>query len=540
MKALSPTPMGAEAGEFSPNAHPTATSLDPRHHASGVRRWLAPPFTALVFLVPLVVALCRPAGSLQDPGIGWHLASGRYILETGSIPARDVFSYTATGREWINYYWLFETAGAWLVKVGGLPLYATSCTLVYGFVPVLLFRRMLRIGAGMVPALLLTLLAFFVLCSHALARPHVVTYVFFAVLLERLDDFRAGRMSAWGLSWLPFLAAVWCNVHGGFIAGLATTGIFAGVAGLRAVLLRDHEERRQAFIFALVLIGMALATLVNPSGPHLHASILTHLNQDSAHYFNEFASPDFQSRSAPIFFFEALLLLTVFLLSFGRHRIAWVESALLIFFLHEGLHSVRHMNLFAIVAAPIVAREISWAFAARWPTLHGRTAEIAVEQAGLRSPLLYFPAICAAGVWLALAGVLPFPRTFDDLQLTRGAGEFIDQHKDRFVSPFNTDNLGGALIYRFWPDIHVFVDDRIFLYGEDFVSKSYFEVLFARNRWREVLAEYGVTSAVIAVGAPCTALFRASPDWELAFEDEKNAIFFRRAGVDWEAVCPKS
>src|ERR1043166_7014474 len=121
-----------------------------------------------------------------------------------------------------------------LERLGGLPLYAMACMLVYAFVPVLLFRRMLRLGAGMLPALLLTLIAFFVLCSHALARPHVVTYLFFAILLERLDDYRGGRVSVSGLWWLPLLAGVWCNVHGGFVAGLVMTAIFAGVAGLGA------------------------------------------------------------------------------------------------------------------------------------------------------------------------------------------------------------------------------------------------------------------------------------------------------------------
>jgi hypothetical protein len=503
-----------------------------RPRLSVARRWLAPPFTALVFLVPCIVAVCRPEVPLQDPGTGWHLASGRYILETGTIPDRDLFSFTAVGHEWISYCWLFEVVGAFLVKVGGLPLYTTACMLAYGLVPVLLFRRMLRIGAGMVPALLFMLFALLVLASHALARPHVLTYVFFALLLERLDDFRTGRVPASGLWWLPLLAAVWANVHGGFVAGLVTTAIFVAVAGLRWWRRGDRVAGRQTVVLAGVLVAMAAATLLNPSGLRLHTSILDYLSQDSARYFNEFASPDFHLQSAPIFFFELLVLLTIGIRSLVPGRIALVETILLVFFLHEALHSVRHMNLFAIVAAPILAREVTPAFARRWPRLHRRTAEIAREQAALRSPLLYFPAIAAIGVLLATTGVIPFPRTLDDLQLSRGAAEFIDQHRERFSRPFNTDNLGGSLVYRFWPDLHIFVDDRIFVYGEDFISKRYFEVLYARKGWKDVLGDYGVTSALMGVGSPCTTLFRSSPEWELAFEDDKNAIFFRRSGAD--------
>ena len=78
---------------------------------------------------------------------------------------------TIAGRPEVNFYWLFEALAALLVDLGGIPLFATVCTLLYGFIPVLLYQRMLRIGAGMLPAFVLTLTAYTVLLSHALARP---------------------------------------------------------------------------------------------------------------------------------------------------------------------------------------------------------------------------------------------------------------------------------------------------------------------------------------------------------------------------------
>src|SRR5262245_45715213 len=102
---------------------------------SGVRRWLALPFSVIVFLIHPLVCLIVPAGQLQDPGTGWHLATGRYILATHSIPHHDIFSFTASGRPWVTYYWLFDTAGAWLERLGGLPLYTSACMVAYAFVP---------------------------------------------------------------------------------------------------------------------------------------------------------------------------------------------------------------------------------------------------------------------------------------------------------------------------------------------------------------------------------------------------------------------
>ena len=495
---------------------------------SPLRRWLAPPFTAFIFLIHPLLAIYRPGGLLQDPGTGWHLVTGRLILDTGSIPARDPFSYTAAGHEWINLAWLFEAAGALLVRLGGLPLFATACVLVYAFIPVLVFRRALRMGAGLAPALGLTVLAYLVLLSHAIARPHIVTSVFFALVLERLDDFQNGRLPARALWWLPLLALLWANLHGGFLVGFALGGIFAGVAAFRAVVFRDAEERRRALVFAAVLVAMGLATLVNPHGPRLHTAVQEYLSQRSIRYFHEFQSPDFLAGSVPVLSFEALALMLVFVLGLGGRRLPWVEMALLVFFLHQALHSARHMSLFAIVAAPIIARETTPWFEARRPALRDRWREIAREQAALRSPLVYFPALCTLFVALSLAGALPFSRTLDDLQLSRGAAEFIATHQDRFGRLFNTDGLGGSLVYRFWPGLRIFVDDRTAVYGDDFMLRRYYRVLYGQRGWGKVLEKYGVTAAVVDLGTQCAALLRTSPEWELAYEDRLNAIFLRR------------
>ncbi len=495
---------------------------------SPLRRWLAPPFTAFVFGLHLVVVLAHPGALLQDPGTGWHLVTGRYILETGTIPAGDLFSFTAAGHEWINYCWLFEVASAILVRWGGLPLFATTCMLVYAFLPVLVFRRSLRIGAGIVPALGATMLAYLVLISHSLARPHIVTYLFFALALERLEDFQDGRRSARALWSLPLLALVWANMHGGFFAGFVLTGIFAGVASVAALTSPDREVGRHALVFAGVLGAMVLATLVNPWGWRLHASILDHLGTRSIRYFIDFQSPNFLSPSMSVRAFEALALLVVVLLARRGRRLRWLEVVLLAFFLHEGLQSQRHMNLFAIVAAPIVARELTPFLAALWPRLHARWLEIGRQQGALRSPLVYFPVLCVALIVLSLRHAVPFPETLDDLQLTRGAAEFIARHEDRFRRPFNTDDLGGSLIYRFWPQVRVFVDDRVSIYGDDFMLHRYFPVVWAGRSWKKVLDKYRITAAVVGADAQITTLLRASPDWELVYQDKKNVIFLRR------------
>src|SRR2546428_5299231 len=332
----------------------------------------------------------------------------------------------------------------------------------------------------MPPACLLTTAAYLARASHAYARPHVLTYVLFALVLERLDDVQNGRRRARALGGLPPVAALGGNGHGGFSAGSGLAAFAGGVAMARHLLFGAADGRRRAIVFAPVLTAMLLATFVNPSGPRLHASILHHLGMQSTGYFIEFASPVF-APNAPMAGFEALIVLLVVVLARRASRLPWVEVALLVFFLHEALHSVRHMNLFAIVSAPVIAREVTPRLASLWPAIHARWREIAAEQAALRSPWVYFPATCAVFVSLSVAGALPFPQTLDDVKLSRGSVQFIADHPARFTRPFNTDDLGGSLIYRFWPDLHVLVDDPIFVYGDDFVMHRYFAVFYAKR-----------------------------------------------------------
>src|SRR5205807_617389 len=108
-----------------------------------------------------------------------------------------------------------------------------------------------------------------------------------------------------------------------------------------------------------------------------HVEIVHHLGMSATRYFTEFKSPDFNFANTSMFSFELIILLVV--VAVARGTVAWIDVVLCVFFIHEGLESVRHMNLFAIVAAPIVARELSAPLAAFLPRLTARCRDIVAE-----------------------------------------------------------------------------------------------------------------------------------------------------------------
>src|SRR5438132_11681663 len=75
-----------------------------------VLRWLL--FTA-IFSLAAVPPL--------DPDLWWHLANGRLIITTGSIPHVDLYSFSAAGHPWVMHEWLSDRSMYVLYQAGGLP-----------------------------------------------------------------------------------------------------------------------------------------------------------------------------------------------------------------------------------------------------------------------------------------------------------------------------------------------------------------------------------------------------------------------------------
>jgi len=85
---------------------------------------------ALVLATILVVILCVFPALCFD--MWWHLRTGELILEQGSVPDADPFSYTAHGRTWITHEWLAEVLFFGLHNMGGVNLLIIFKALVAG------------------------------------------------------------------------------------------------------------------------------------------------------------------------------------------------------------------------------------------------------------------------------------------------------------------------------------------------------------------------------------------------------------------------
>lgn len=462
---------------------------------------------------------------IKDPGIGWHLVSGQYMLENKVILNHDLFSFTKPGYQWVTFEWLFQCFAAGLSKIGGLPFLTSVTALIYGSIPILLYRRTQKDGSNIYISLALLFISYFALMGHCHARPHIFTYFFFTVLLERLFLYEQDRINSNSLFLFIPAMVLWTNIHGGFAVGLVVPGLAFIVKLCQFLYSKDHSDLKKAKTYFLLGLGLTLASMINPHGLNLHIFVIKCLSLESIHKFQEFLSPDFNSGILFITIFKFALLTFILIVAQKKNKISFLELVFVLFFIYQSLHATRHMFLFFILVVPILARELTNMINSEsW--LCRRSAIVAAEQRELKTDKIWVPVICATFILLSLLAPNLFKRDLYGRNLTLGAAEFIKDNMDKFQRPFNTDNVGGALIYHFWPDIKVYVDDRLDFYGDEFFKQEYLEVLHVKSNWEKVLDKHEITSAIIA-SKPLSTLMKASSNWSLVYEDNRNYLFFR-------------
>lgn len=102
---------------------------------------------------------------IANTSVGWHLASGRWVLDQSAFLRTDPFSMTPGGAPWIDHEWLFQVGAALLDGLGGAPALVIARALTIGLLALLLL--LIGTRSGLTPPVALV---FAVLCVVG-ARP---------------------------------------------------------------------------------------------------------------------------------------------------------------------------------------------------------------------------------------------------------------------------------------------------------------------------------------------------------------------------------
>src|ERR1019366_4066747 len=338
-----------------------STTVTVSEKTPAIARFL-PSLTDIAFLMPLAFIFFTLQGArtlLGDGDTGWHIRTGQWILAHGQVPYTDIFSFSRPGEPWFAWEWLSDILLAVLHCAGGLPAVVFASIALICVTSVALFRLIRRQCGNSLVAIAVTLLATGGCAVHWLARPHLFTLFFLVIALHLTTRAAEGRTKL--LAWLVPITLLWTNLHGGFFVLFLVLACYIASYLLNALIEPDAALRRQFLRslkpWALTFAGCFAVTFVNPYGWQLHKHVIDYITDPyQLQHITEFQSMNFHS--PVVVYFEPLMVLTIAVALWDACHRRFAEVLLGLGWLHLALIAQRNLPLYAIAAAPIVARGV--------------------------------------------------------------------------------------------------------------------------------------------------------------------------------------
>ncbi len=446
-----------------------------------------------------------------------HFAQGRQIADLGRVPVVDTFSFwKPTPQPWSNYEWGYDLV-TWLLydSLGPNALIVIKCLLLaaLGFILVLLAQRL---GQGAAPAA--PLAAAILIAVTPLARlrftvrPQIIGLVLPAVLLLGISALYSDRASARAKRWIVAALAVlhlgWVNMHGSHLLGLLITGLFL-VFAFRTVAFRP--------LLALLALQLA-ATACTPFGIDIVADAIAHV------FVPEYREVVIEwapwSPAHPLYLLIGPLVAAVLVVvamrpvtRSGRFGLAYgVLCVLLSIMAFRSMRFVAHQLLFT---APFIAAGLSqqsWAKGVQ----------------GIAPLLVVLAFLVSVVVAPRLEPFVPFGFGEPRLGHAFAAAEVINEHVDepRILAPIQD---AWPLMFAV-PEGRFLVDGRVPFYGPAFV-REVTNSFSDPTTFAALLAKYDVDTVVVdhirKGQAPAVEYLWRSPDWVLAYVQDRQSLFIR-------------
>jgi Flp pilus assembly protein TadD len=530
--------------------------------------------TLALTIAAIVYSLLAGLHTVADFDMGWQLASGRFVLLHHRIPSTDVFSYTAAGKPWI--YPPFGQVLLYLAYwIGGYAALSWFCALATAVTIAVCLRQTGWITAAV------AVLAAPLLAEWAAPRAELFTPILFAAFLSTLWLYSHGKTVRLWI--LPILMLLWVNLHPGFLAGLALLMAYVALEMLELPFAARRPAASQRLRKAGPwLAASLLATLVNPWGPGLYASVFRQERAMSLHtaFVNEWQSFRLNSASLrqafairnPESAFLWLLAIAAVAAVVAILRRQLGAALILLLAGYASLLHIRLQSLFAVTTVIVAGAVLSEAFGSRAPELAEERFETpqpaipgaAIEDAaGTREPAV--PAyrrvaapVAVAVLLVVLAGVrisdLVSNRTYvEGSSLTSfGAGEswWFPERAAAFIlreAPpgelFHQYRLGGFVAWRLFPHYRDYIDGRALPFGEPlFLHESQLASASPDSAgWRSEADSRGINLVLLTI-ARFTGLnevplaqWCGSPGWTPIYLDETAIVLLRNspANAPW-------
>ena len=457
--------------------------------------------------------------TVADVDLWGHIKFGQDLWQTGKIIRSDPYSYLTGDQLWINHEWLAEAIfylGFALTGPAGLIVLKLAVGLL---IAGLVYRHLccqgltpLRAGIVLLPV------TFMLVPGLVTVRPQMFTYLFFLVVLLLIHQAECGRPQY--LWFAPPLFALWTNLHGGFLAGLAIFLLWS-FAYLTFVLLRARQPGALSLSqLAIPLAVSVLATLLNPYGVELLVFLLRTATV---------ARPEI-SEWRPIAIMTPLGATYIVILGVAVAGLVYSRRerspALITLFVCASLLplvAIRHTQLFALAVAVLAGEHIGDALDR---VLSGRQSNRSAAGANRSRPWLAGLSLVGAVVLVGLAlpnfgCIRPYPvYPYRAIALLKHSGV-----SGNLAVHFS---WGEYAIWHLSPRIKVSVDGRRETVYSDEIRRENLDFRLGEGDWDALLRNHETHLAVVSKKFPVFNLMQLHPDWLLVYDDPVSGLFVPR------------
>jgi hypothetical protein len=456
--------------------------------------------------VTLAAAVWRYGATTADRDLWGHIRFGQDKIAAGGYLSTDTYSYLTEGQTWFNHEWLGEVAMAALYDGGGVAALVVVKALLSVGISGFIVWWVIRAGLEPIRAALLGLLAVVALTpTFGTFRPQMLTVFLFVVMLVLILGVEGGRSR---LLWaVPPLFALWVNVHGGVIAGLA---VLVAWAVLHAIA---GEGRARWFPLLSALGGLA-ATGVHPLG-YEHLWFLIRTTTVPRPEIQDWQPVAIGSVVGVVYLILVLLLA---LALWARRRKVRISVALPLAALAVApLLSVRHLQLFVpalfLLGAPYLV------------ALGRRERETSATST---SGVVAFIVVLVA---VSLVSGITMNRAVGCIEVDAAQFEFpvravhaVAGMEGEAIVPFN---WGEYIIWHAGPGLQVSIDGRRETVYPDDVLQANLDFVNAEGDWERLLEMGSPDLVIVPTLAPVVELLDGHRGWRIAYQDPIASILAR-------------
>jgi hypothetical protein len=477
-------------------------------------KWVFPFILIVLMIAMLSLKL------ISDPDTGFHLKTGKWIIENQSFPQKDTYTYTVNNNDYIDLHWIFQTIIYFIFSIfsyEGLSIFVLLFSLLLLFL--LLYRNKLN-NIPLNITSITFLFGYLIIEPRLMLRPEMLTFIYISLMLIVLDLYYYFKKNI--LYLLPIIMLVWANTQGLFILGFALIGSY-----IISIWFKKKQFDKKFLLWSGLSIVVCFINPYFTKGFLFPFELFTRL--DSSNIFKQHISEFKSFYSIGKYFAKDIVFIAFSACSFILYFVTIRKRTLhdfiiLIIFFYLALSSIRNIALFAVIAIPILCSSINDLF------FNIKEKKWFIKLRSIRFLIYLIACVFPVGIMLRLQtgayytsnnSFCKFGIGLDKYEQPVGASDFLIKNKLN-GKIINSIGYGGWLSWSIPQPI--FIDGRL----EVMKEPLYQEITHSwNNGLNEMLVKYKPELILYNYlkYMAWTQQLNEMPDWRLIFLDGNVAIY---------------